>query len=206
MTTISPLVRRWILALVLGFAAVSLLVATGAVDAADRAIMAYLVLTVDGSPPALIAFMQGVSWIGGGLPRWVIVIGLGLLVWHWYGPRCAVALYAVSLLSNLASSLLKMAFARPRPDLVPHLDHQMSFSYPSGHATSAAAVYLMLAWLAPPRWRPAAWSLAAIMIVLNGVSRMMLGVHWPSDIVGGTLLGACFVLLGAWWVGNRTQS
>lgn len=195
--------RRWLLALVLGFATVSLLVATGVVDAADRAVMAHLVLTDDGSSSMLIAVMQGISWIGGGLPRWGLVILLGLLVWHWCGRRCVAAFYGVSLLSNLASSLLKMAFARLRPDLVPHLDHQTSFSYPSGHATSAAAVYLMLAWLAPPRWRPAAWSLAVIMILLNGVSRMMLGVHWPSDIVGGTLLGATFVLLGAWWIGSR---
>src|SRR3546814_5737838 len=67
--------------------------------------------------------MQGASWIGGGTPRWIIVILLSALVWHWCGPRCAVALGGASLLSNLASSLLKLGFCRARPDLIDHLDH-----------------------------------------------------------------------------------
>ncbi len=181
--------------ILLGFAVVA-----GWTQATDLRISTGLVLHVGKSDPAFIAFMQGASWIGGGLQRWVIVIGLTLLVWRLCGPRCAVALAGAALLSNLASSLLKLAFGVSRPDLIPHLDHQTSFSYPSGHATNAAVVYLMLAWLVPPRWRRAAWSLAGVMIVLNGVSRMMLGVHWASDIVGGTMLGTAFALLGAAWV------
>src|SRR3546814_10308610 len=133
--------------------------------------------------------MQWASWIGGGTPRWIIVILLSALVWHWCGPRCAVALGGASLLSNLASSLLKLGFGRARPDLIDHLDHQTSFSYPSGHATSAATVYLLLAWLAPSRWRPSAWTLAAAMILLNGFSRIMPGAPWASDVAGGTMLG-----------------
>ncbi|MDO9369875.1 MAG: phosphatase PAP2 family protein [Sphingopyxis sp.] len=209
MTIDLPAARRGLFVLVLLFAALSALVVTGYADGFDRRIGASLAMTADTSPPALILFMQGVSWIGGGTPRWVIVILLCGLVWHWCGPRCAVALGGASLLSNLTSSLLKIAFARPRPDLTPHLDLQTSFSYPSGHATSAAAVYLMLAFLAPQRWKRAAWSLAGAMIVLNGFSRMMLGVHWASDILGGTMLGAAFALLGAWWMrdgaGRRPQ-
>lgn len=180
--------------ILLGFA-----VGAGWVQAVDLRISNGLVLHVGETSPAFIAFMQWASWIGGGTPRWIIVILLCALVWHWCGPRCAIALGGASLLSNLASSLLKLGFGRPRPDLIDHLDHQTSFSYPSGHATSAAVVYLLLAWLAPPRWRRAAWSLAGAMIVLNGFSRIMLGVHWASDILGGTMLGAAFALLGAWW-------
>jgi len=181
--------------ILLGFA-----VGAGWMQAADLRISNGLVLHVGETSPAFIAFMQAASWIGGGIPRWIIVILLCGLVWHWCGPRCAIALGGASLLSNLASSLLKLGFGRARPDLIDHLDHQTSFSYPSGHATSAAVVYLLLAWLAPPSWRRAAWSLAGVMIVLNGFSRIMLGVHWASDILGGTMLGAAFALLGAWWV------
>ena len=191
--------RNGLAVLVLLFILNSVLVWSGHTAAIDRQIGTALGLSVDGSPHWMILFMQGVSWIGGGLPRWGIVILLCGLVWHWCGPRCAVALAVASLLSNLASSLLKIGFGVARPDLVPHLDHQTSYSYPSGHATNAAVVYLLLAWLAPPRWRRAAWSLAGVMIVLNGVSRMMLGVHWASDIVGGTLMGAAFALFGAAW-------
>jgi len=187
--------------ILLGFA-----VGAGWTGTADWQVSEMLSFRIDESNPAFVAFMQGASWIGGGTPRWIIVILLCGLVWHWCGPRRAVALGGASLLSNLASSLLKLGFGRARPDLIDHLDHQASFSYPSGHATSAAVVYLLLAWLAPPRWRRAAWSLAGAMIILNGFSRIMLGVHWASDILGGTMLGAGFALLGAWWVGRHQVS
>jgi membrane-associated phospholipid phosphatase len=178
-------------------------IGAGWVQSADVQISQALALRVGQSSETFIAFMQWASWIGGGTPRWIIVILLCGLVWHWCGPRCAVALGGASSLSNLASSLLKLAFARARPHVIDHLDPQTSFSYPSGHATSAAAVYLMLAALAPPRWRAAAWALAAGMIILNGFSRIMLGVHWASDIVGGTMLGTSFALLGSWWAARR---
>ncbi len=198
--------RRALIATLLLFALVSAATAAGMADGLDRQISRALALRVGETSPTFIAFMQAVSWIGGGIPRWVIVILLCGLVWHWCGPRCAVALGGASLLSNLASSLLKLGFGRARPDVIAHLDHQTSFSYPSGHATSAAAVYLLLAWLAPPPWRAAAAVLAAVMIVLNAFSRIMLGVHWASDIVGGTLLGAAFALAGAWWAGTRSSA
>ncbi|SEH18462.1 undecaprenyl-diphosphatase [Sphingopyxis sp. YR583] len=180
-----------------------LAVGAGWTETADWQVSHILSLRIDESDPVFISFMQWASWIGGGTPRWIIVILLCGLVWHWCGPRCAVALAGMSLLSNLASSLLKLAFGRARPDLIDHLDHQTSYSYPSGHATNAAVVYLLLTWLTPPRWRPYAWTLAAAMIILNGFSRIMLGVHWASDIVGGTMLGAAFALLGAWWVRSQ---
>ena len=96
--------------------------------------------------------------------------------------------------------LLKAGFDRARPDMIAHLDVVSNASYPSGHAANTAVLYLLLAWLAPPRRRTPFWALAAAMIVLNGLSRIMLGVHWPTDVVGGTLLGAAFALLGAWAV------
>lgn len=194
--------RRVLALLALAFLLLGYAVAAGHTAGIDLRVGRMLGLSVDASPSWLIALMQGISWIGGGLPRWGIVVLLCALVWHWCGPRCAIALGGASLLANLASSLLKRAFGIARPDIVPHLDHQTSFSFPSGHATSAAVVYLLLAWLAPPRWRSAAWALALAMILLNGVSRMMLGVHWISDIAGGTLLGTAFALVGAWWAGR----
>ncbi|NIJ36712.1 undecaprenyl-diphosphatase [Sphingopyxis panaciterrae] len=192
--------RRAVLPVVLLFLAISAIVAGGFADDLDRRIGVSLALSADTSPPWLIAVMQAVSWVGGGTPRWVIVILLCALVWRWCGPRCAAALAAASLLSNLASSLMKIGFGRARPDIIDHLDHVSSASYPSGHATNAAVVYLLLAWLTPPRWRPFVWVLAAIMIVVNAFSRMTLGVHWASDIVGGTLLGAAFAMLAIIWL------
>ena len=204
--TINRYPRVLIAAAVLFAAAILLGLAVGAgwTEAADWQVSHALALRVDESDPRFIAFMQWASWIGGGTPRWVIVILLCGLVWHWCGPRCAVAFGGASLLGNFASSLMKLGFGRARPDVIDHLDHQTSYAYPSGHATSAAVVYLLLAWLAPRRWRAAACALAASVIILNAFSRIMLGVHWASDIVGGTLLGTAFALAAAWWVGPRS--
>src|SRR3546814_3764301 len=77
----------------------------------------------------------------------------------------------------------------PRPAIVPHLDHVSSWSYPSGHAASVAAVAIALTLLFPPRWRRGAAAGAALAILLTDLSRVTLGVHWASDVVGGTLLG-----------------
>lgn len=194
--------QRHILAAILLIVAVvvlGLIVSAGWLVAADLRISNALSFRVGESSAQFIAFMQGVSWIGGGTPRWIICILLAALVWRWCGRRCGIALAGAALLSNLASNALKYLFDRARPDIIEHLDHVNSASYPSGHATSAAVVYLMLAWLAPPRWRPLAWALAATMILLNAFSRIMLGVHWASDIVGGTMLGTAFALLGIGW-------
>lgn len=190
--------------LIAGVILLGLAVNAGWLVAADLRISNALSLRVGQSSPELISFMQGVSWIGGGTPRWIICILLAALVWHWCGRRCGIALAGAALLSNLASNALKVLFDRARPDIIEHLDHVNSASYPSGHATSAAVVYLLLAWLAPPRWRPLAWALAVAMIVLNAFSRIMLGVHWASDIVGGTMLGTAFALLGIWWTSRPT--
>lgn len=167
--------------------------------ALDAAIARHLTWPDGAGPAPLIAFMQAISWIGGGTPRWVLVGLIAAAVRYWGGRRPALAIVAAVLFANIASSLLKAAFDRPRPDLIAHLDHVSSASYPSGHATSAAALYLTLALLAPVQWRRATWTLAVLMIGFTGLSRIMLGVHWPSDIVGGILLGAAFALTAAWW-------
>lgn len=167
--------------------------------ALDAAIARHLTWPDGAGPPPLIAFMQAISWIGGGTPRWVLVGLIAAAVRYWGGRRPALAIVAAVLFANIASSLLKAALDRPRPDLIAHLDHVSSASYPSGHATSAAALYLTLALLAPVQWRRATWTIAVLMIGLTGLSRVTLGVHWPSDIVGGILLGAAFALTAAWW-------
>ncbi|MFX0546296.1 phosphatase PAP2 family protein [Roseovarius sp. S1116L3] len=114
-----------------------------------------------------------------------------------------VAISGGLLLSNLA----KYGFSRPRPDLVPHGVDAVTASFPSGHSMMAAVTYLtlavMLARTAPQiRMRVFYIVLASIMTVLVGVSRVYLGVHWPSDVLAGWALGAAWALIV--WLIART--
>ncbi|MEQ1510236.1 MAG: phosphatase PAP2 family protein [Sphingopyxis sp.] len=145
---------------------------------------------------AAIALWQAISWSGGGAQRYVIVGLLAALLGAWHHWRSGLVLVVTSLLSFMTSEALKTAFARQRPDIVPHLDAVHSLSFPSGHATSAAVVYLLFAALVPTQ-RRALWLCGAAMMTLaTGWSRVALGVHWPSDVIGGWLLGGAFALIG----------
>ena len=87
--------------------------------------------------------------------------------------------------------------ARVRPDLEPHLVVVKTQSFPSGHATSSMILYLTvaLALTAGTRWQRPAAAGAILLSLLIGTSRVMLGVHWPSDVVGGWAFGMLWVLV-----------
>jgi undecaprenyl-diphosphatase len=100
----------------------------------------------------------------------------------------------------LISQTMKWAYARPRPDLVPHETQVFTASYPSGHSMMAAVVYLTLgALLARTQTDRAVKAyilvLAVILTVLVGVSRVYLGVHWPTDVLAGWALGGVWALI-----------
>jgi undecaprenyl-diphosphatase len=100
----------------------------------------------------------------------------------------------------LLSSLLKMAFDRPRPDLVPHAVAVASASFPSGHAMLSAVAYLTIGGLlmrVQTRLATKVYVLttAVLLTVLIGISRIYLGVHWPTDVLAGWCIGAAWALL-----------
>ena len=98
------------------------------------------------------------------------------------------------------NSLLKSLFARPRPDVVPHLREVMSLSFPSGHAMASAAVYLTLgALLMRISTRRATkfyfMAVAILATILVGATRVYLGVHYPTDVLAGWLMGFSWAIL-----------
>lgn len=114
--------------------------------------------------------------------------------------HAAVYIAAASVTAMLLSSTLKQTFDRPRPDLVPHEVAVYTSSFPSGHSTMAAAVYLTLGLVASrfvSRRRLKALFLVSAMLVTGavGVSRVYLGVHWPSDVLAGWSIGAAWALM-----------
>jgi len=110
----------------------------------------------------------------------------------------------------LVGSALKSLFFRARPDVVPHLVHVSSASFPSGHAMNSAVVYLTLATLLARsqqavRVRIFLLATAIFLTMLVGISRVFLGVHWPSDVVAGWSVGAAWAVMCS-LVGKTLQS
>jgi len=114
--------------------------------------------------------------------------------------RAAALLILVSVAGGtVLSTALKMGYNRPRPDLIA-MSQQFTASFPSGHAMLSAVTFLtlgaLLAQLAPTR-RLQVFSLVAAMVLtlMVGLSRLYMGVHYPSDVLAGWCLGAAWALL-----------
>lgn len=114
--------------------------------------------------------------------------------------RTEAMLVLVSVLGGtLLSTVLKMTYNRPRPDLV-NMSHQFTASFPSGHSMLSAVTFLtigvLLAKLAPNRpLRIYAFSAAIFLTLIVGISRIYMGVHYPTDVLAGWCLGAAWALL-----------
>jgi len=150
----------------------------------------------------------------GGFTVLTIVTVVGVLAFLFHGRwRHAAVLAGTVLLAQASSELTKSLYDRPRPDLVAHGSYVYSGSFPSGHSMLSAATYLTLAMLiASLETRRAtkglAYALAILLVLSIGISRVYLGVHWPSDVLGGWVLGAAYCLAG-WvvliWIGGRPR-
>jgi undecaprenyl-diphosphatase len=146
--------------------------------------------------------MRDVTALGGfTVLTLVAVVGTIAFLLH-RKPRQAVTLAITALVAEFGSQQLKLLYGRPRPDLVPHAVYVYSGSFPSGHSMLSAAVYLTLAMLIAslePRraMKVLAFAVGAPIVVAVGVSRIYLGVHWPSDVLAGWCAGAVCALI-AW--------
>jgi undecaprenyl-diphosphatase len=175
----------------LGFAIV-----LGVTTTIDKSLLLALALRNGSSTDISIEAARWISWICDPAQRTLIIIGFaGWIAWdRRFG--AAVAMLVIPALAAATSSMLKEAFARPRPDIVPPLDQVSDLSFPSGHAAGAAALFLTAALLIPgnnPRTRLAIAILCAVII---GMTRIWLGVHYPSDVIGGWIWGVGCAIVG----------
>ncbi|QCB93435.1 phosphatase PAP2 family protein [Cellulomonas shaoxiangyii] len=153
--------------------------------------------------PALHAALLG--WQEVTQPGWLVLAGAGVCLWaarrHGLGSR---ALWGVvtMLAAWGTSTVVKQLVQRARPALEDPLAHASGFSFPSGHAVGAAAVGAVLTTVLWPllgrRARVLVATAAAAVAVLTAADRVLLGVHHPSDVVAGLLLG-CAVTAGSWF-------
>jgi membrane-associated phospholipid phosphatase len=109
--------------------------------------------------------------------------------------RSAILLVAV-IAERLAVDGLKLFFARARPLFDQDLVQVYNLSFPSGHAANSLTAYLLTAWfVAPPRFRLAALIVALALAVLIGLTRIVIGVHWLTDVIGGWAVGLIAIML-----------
>lgn len=161
-------------------------------------------------------------------PRWVKEMGrdataLGGMAWLTFTTVIVAGYLAISrkfqmlmftvgaISSGAVVSLgLKTLFDRPRPDLVPYLSQIYSSSFPSAHSMLAAVVYLtlgsLLAAVTPDRILKAYIMFVAVMLtIFVGLSRVYLGVHYPTDVLAGWLAGLIWAL-ACWFIARWLQS
>ncbi len=148
----------------------------------------------DRSSGALTSFFIGVARLGGG-PGLGVAVGVAAVVLALRGRRRAGALLVLGLAwSELLNVTLKLLFRRDRPSLWEPQLSALGWSFPSGHAmTSSAVAVVVVALLWHTRWRVPVLVAAVPYVLLVGLCRVYLGVHYPSDVLAGaargTLLG-----------------
>ncbi|MEW6032287.1 MAG: phosphatase PAP2 family protein [Bacillota bacterium] len=200
------------------FMAVAGAVAAGFTAGPDQALTARL-FALHG--PGLTRVMRAVTNLGSAAV--LVPLALVIATWVWGTPPRqgpvphraharfgGLAILAALLGAWVLNSVLKFLFQRARPELFP-LAPASGFSFPSGHAMVAVAFYSVAAYVASvllatagrrnpapavPPWHPHVLAgLALVVVVLVGMSRVYLGVHYPSDVIGGYLAGLSWALL-----------
>ncbi len=160
-------------------------------------------------PHWLLQSMIDLSALGGPTVVWLfsaVALGFLLLIRHW----AAAGIFTLAIGgASLLNLVVKFGVSRARPEVVPHLTEVANASFPSGHAMISAAVYMTVGALLAQTQKSmlAKTYLLTVFITLAlliGVSRLYLGVHWPSDVLAGWLLGGAWALV-FWIVSRRVE-
>jgi undecaprenyl-diphosphatase len=173
-------------------------VSSSAITQIDREVIQQ---SVEIREPPLTRLMHFCTFLGGSL--FVLVLGAaGAIVYIIDRQRRWPVFLAWTIVGSVGlDNLLKMLVDRPRPDFHRLTDVSGS-AFPSGHASAAAALFLALAFLLTRRMkrgRAWVWGIAAVLACLVAISRVYLGAHWPTDVIGG-------LALGGFWTGVMAKA
>lgn len=182
------------------FVGLSMLVSVGATIPWDDATLGWIGLH---RSAAMTDVMLVATFLGDGLVEVPFALGVCVLLWRLAGRRAALSLFLAGVTGELVYVVAKASFQRPRPVVIDQLSGAGWYSYPSGHAMMAPVLWslalLLLARVVPPGRR---WLLVIPAIVLPiaiAASRVYLGVHYPSDVIGALALGVAWMLLWLDW-------
>ncbi|GJE38787.1 phosphatase PAP2 family protein [Methylobacterium persicinum] len=196
-----------------GFFALAHEVGEGSTEVLDRRILLALRNPADLSDPIgprwLEETMRDITGLGSVFT--VVFVTCAVAAYLALTERRRIGLYVLGAVGSgeLVSTVLKLFYHRPRPDLVPHGMEVFTASFPSGHAMMSAIAYLTLAILLARvdrnrRVKGFVLVLGVSVTLLVGISRIYLGVHWPSDVLAGWCVGAAWASL-CWFVALQLQ-
>ncbi len=166
------------------------------INSADARLTAW----IQALPAWLRPLMEFATLVGQPVAVGAALAVMGAVCWY-QGRRAWAYASAAAIAGVLIGNLLKLLFHRTRPDTyVPFLLH--SYSFPSGHATASFIGYGLMAWLAA-KHLPGPWCVIVpvalgLLILLIGLSRVYLGAHYPTDVLGGWVFGAIVLGLIIW--------
>lgn len=163
----------------------------------DRAVLDWF---VGHREPWLDTVMKVVTVLGGSVLLVPLVVAVGTWYWRRLGTSRPFTLLAVTYAgSHLLSQSIKALVGRPRPPAELIIGDYSGFAFPSGHATQAAAVWLMLAVVLaaglPAGHKVWIWVAATLTVVVVGITRLYLAAHWLTDVFGGWALGSLWFLI-----------
>lgn len=199
-------------ALTLAFTAIAIAIAAGLFDTLDRTLLLSL-RTGDSHDPIgpfwVEAFFLDITAFGS--TTIIVIVTLAAAGFLFMRQRSHTAWFVLAALGGGAifNNVTKLFFGRERPDLVAHAIETHTSSFPSGHAMMSAIAYLTLGALLARTQKNASarnyiLAMAVLVTFMIGVSRVYIGVHWPSDVLAGWCLGGAWALL-CWYVAERLQ-
>jgi len=164
-----------------------------------------------GPDTPLTTFMLGMTHLGDAITLIVLVLLSAGFLFTARKQGMALFLILATTAGFLLVQFLKRVVDRPRPDVVEHWTSFANASFPSGHAANSAIIYLTLAVLIARSVTSRALRIYVVMAAMLltfviGLSRLYLGVHWPTDVLSGWIVGAGWAMACsslAWWLQAR---